>query len=93
MGFDEGQPFGQREGLGHCPHCASRLIYTVDAIGYELEVILARRCPECEHRESVVVSALSAARGYRRDTRILAGLLSLANALGEEASSAHVLDG
>jgi hypothetical protein len=93
MGFDEGHPFGQREGLGHCPRCASRLIYTVDAIGYELEVILARRCPECEHHESVVVSALSAAQRYRQDTRILAGLHALANALGEEASTEHVSGG
>ena len=53
-------PFGQRAALGHCPRCTSRLIYTVDSIWLEREVILERRCPECEHRESVVVSALGA---------------------------------
>ena len=65
-------PFDQRKPLVHCPRCASRLIYTVDTAGYDSEVILDRRCPECEHRDSVVTSALAAAVWYRRDTRILA---------------------
>ena len=59
-------PFDQRKPLVHCPRCASRLIYTVDTAGYDSEVILDRRCPECEHRDSVVTSALAAAVWYRR---------------------------
>jgi DNA-directed RNA polymerase subunit RPC12/RpoP len=78
-------PFDQRKPLVHCPRCASRLIYTVDTAGYDSEVILDRRCPECEHRDSVVTSALAAAVWYRRDTRILAELTILADSMKEAA--------
>lgn len=80
---DQEPPFDQRKPLVHCPRCASRLIYTVDTAGYDAEVILDRRCPECEHRDSVVTSALAAAVWYRRDTRILAELARLADSLRE----------
>jgi DNA-directed RNA polymerase subunit RPC12/RpoP len=80
--WDEG--FGEQKPLVRCPCCASRLIYTVDAAGYDAEVILDRRCPECEHRDSVVTSALAAAVWYRRDTRLMHELLELANALAED---------
>jgi DNA-directed RNA polymerase subunit RPC12/RpoP len=73
-------PFG-RKLLVRCPHCESRLIYTIDTAGYDAEVILNRRCPECEHRDSVVTTALAAAVWYRRDTRLLAELRSLADSL------------
>jgi DNA-directed RNA polymerase subunit RPC12/RpoP len=76
-------PFDQRKPLVHCPRCASRLIYTVDTAGYDAEVILDRRCPECEHRDSVVTSALAAAVWYRRDTRILAELTMLADSMAQ----------
>jgi DNA-directed RNA polymerase subunit RPC12/RpoP len=78
QGFGEGKP------LVRCPCCDSRLIYTVDSAGYDAEVILDRRCPECEHRDSVVTSALAAAVWYRRDTRLLAELAELADALAAE---------
>jgi hypothetical protein len=71
--------------LVHCPRCLSRLIYAIDSAGYENEVILDRRCPECEHRDSVVTSALAAAVWYRRDTRIMCALLDLADSLAAEA--------
>jgi DNA-directed RNA polymerase subunit RPC12/RpoP len=74
-------PFGQRAALGHCPRCTSRLIYTVDSIWLEREVILERRCPECEYRESVVVSALGATVRYQRDTRTMLGMRLLADTL------------
>jgi DNA-directed RNA polymerase subunit RPC12/RpoP len=76
-------PSDERKPLVHCPRCDSRLIYTVDTAGYDAEVILDRRCPECEHRDSVVTSALAAAVWYRRDTRILSELQTLADALTE----------
>jgi DNA-directed RNA polymerase subunit RPC12/RpoP len=73
-------PFG-RKPLVHCPRCTSRLIYTIDTAGYDAEVILHRRCPECEHRDSVVTTALAAAVWYRRDTRLLGELRVLADSL------------
>jgi hypothetical protein len=77
------EAFGERKPLVHCPRCESGLIYAVDAAGYEAEVILNRRCPECEHRDSVVTSALAAAVWYRRDTRLMRQLMELADSLSE----------
>jgi DNA-directed RNA polymerase subunit RPC12/RpoP len=76
-------PFG-RKPLVHCPRCTSRLIYTIDAAGFDAEVILHRRCPECEHRDSVVTTSLAAAVWYRRDTRLLGELRALADSLHDE---------
>jgi hypothetical protein len=80
------EAFVERKPLVHCPRCASRLIYAVDAAGYDAEMILNRRCPECENRDSVVTSALAAAVWYRRETRIMARLLLLADSLRESAA-------
>jgi hypothetical protein len=81
--WDEG--FGERKPLVRCPCCTSRLIYAIDTAGYDDEVILNRRCPECEHRDSVVTSPLAAAVWYRRDTRIMRDLHELADSLAEHA--------
>jgi DNA-directed RNA polymerase subunit RPC12/RpoP len=75
-----------RKPLVHCPRCTSRLIYTVDAAGYDSEVILDRRCPECEHRDSVVTTAIAAAVWYRRETRLMHELLMLADAMAAATS-------
>jgi DNA-directed RNA polymerase subunit RPC12/RpoP len=77
-------PFDRRKPLVHCPRCASRLIYTVDTAGIDAEVILDRRCPECEHRDTVVTTALAAAVWYRRETRIGARLYALADSLAAQ---------
>jgi hypothetical protein len=82
-GRDEG--FGVQKPLVHCPHCLSRLIYTIDTAGYDAEVILDRRCPECEHRDSVVTTALAAAVWYRRETRIMREMQVLADSLAADA--------
>jgi DNA-directed RNA polymerase subunit RPC12/RpoP len=70
--------------LVHCPECTSRFIYAVDAAGFEGEVILHRRCPECEHRDAVVTTALAAAAWYRRDTRLMGEISVLADQLADE---------
>jgi hypothetical protein len=86
-------PFGQRHRLGHCLRCASRLVYTVESVRAGADpVILARRCPECEFRETVVVPALQAARLYLAESRVRDGMLELANSLGE-VSAGRRLDG
>jgi hypothetical protein len=82
-GRDEG--YGGQKPLVECPRCLSRLIYTVDTAGYDSEVILDRRCPECEHRDSVVTTALAAAVWYRRETRIMGELQVLADSLAAES--------
>jgi DNA-directed RNA polymerase subunit RPC12/RpoP len=79
------EAFGGSKPLVHCPRCTSRLIYAVDTAGYDAEVILNRRCPECEHRDSVVTSAIAAAVWYRRDTRLIRELMELADALAGPA--------
>jgi hypothetical protein len=81
MAIGREQPFGQRAALGHCPRCTSRLIYTVNSIWLEREVILERRCPECEYRESVVVSARGATVRSQQDTRTMLGMQLLADTL------------
>jgi hypothetical protein len=75
------EAFGEHKPLVYCPRCLSRLIYATDAAGYAYEVILNRRCPECEHRDSVVTTAIAAAVWYRRDTRHMHELLQLADSL------------
>ena len=79
------EAFGEHKPLVYCPRCLSRLIYAVDAAGFNLEVILNRRCPECEHRDSVVTTAIAAAVWYRRDTRHMHELLQLADSMAESA--------
>ena len=69
------------EPLMPCPRCASRLMSTVSTVACGAEVIVARRCPECELDDSVVTTVLRAALWYRRDTRTIGGLLRLADSL------------
>jgi DNA-directed RNA polymerase subunit RPC12/RpoP len=64
-----------------CPCCGSRLIYTTDTAGFGSQVVLDRRCPECEHRDTIIARAPAAAAWYRRDTRLLAELAGIADAL------------
>jgi hypothetical protein len=87
------EAFGESKPLVHCPRCSSRLIYAIDAAGYDAEVILNRRCPECEHRDSVVTSAIAAAVWYRRDTRLIRELMQLADSLAQPAPLAVVQPG
>jgi DNA-directed RNA polymerase subunit RPC12/RpoP len=85
--------FGASKPLVHCPRCTSRLIYTIDTAGYDAEVILNRRCPECEHRDSVVTSSIAAAVWYRRDTRLMRELMELADSLAQPVPLAVVETG
>ncbi len=71
--------------LVRCPHCKSRLISPVEADGCDDGVIVARRCPECDHRDRVVTTAFAAAVWARHETRIAASLEALADALADGA--------
>jgi hypothetical protein len=87
MGDVQEGAFGQRRALGHCVRCLSRLIYTADTVGSDAEVILLRRCPECELRETVVVSAIEAVVRYRHDSCTLVALATLADSLREDSEA------
>jgi hypothetical protein len=54
---------------------------TVSSVTCGPEVIVARRCPECELHDSVVTTVLRAALWYRHDTRTITGLMRLADSL------------
>jgi hypothetical protein len=63
---------------------------TVSTVTYGAEVIVARRCPECAHRDSIVTTVLRAAIWYRHDTRTISGLLRLADSLRDARTLAVV---
>jgi hypothetical protein len=44
-------------------------MYTVGHVWLDGEVMLERRCPECEYQESVVVSALGASARHHKDSQ------------------------
>jgi hypothetical protein len=73
-----------------CPRCATRSLVTVSTVAHGAEVIVARRCPECAHRDSIVTSVLPAALWYRHDTRTTSGLLRLADSLRDARALAVV---
>jgi hypothetical protein len=86
--------FGEIETRGgplvRCPSCASRLIYPTDIAGLGGRVVLTRRCPECEHHDSVVAGAMAAAAWYRRELQHKARLeahVAAATARGREGSA------
>jgi hypothetical protein len=83
--------FGTATPLVYCPECQALLEYEVDAKPADRDVVLARRCPRCEYRDSVVSSSLSMAVWYRRETRILAELRPLAVFLVEAETEANAL--
>jgi len=60
--------------LVRCPCCASRLIYPTDIAGLGGRVVVTRRCPDCEHHDSVVAGAVAVAAWYRRELRHTARL-------------------
>lgn len=82
--IDPGRP------LVHCPRCASRLMTASSSVACGAEVIVARRCPECGHRDAVVTTVLRAAVWYRQDARTIRGLKRLADSLRDARTLAVV---
>jgi hypothetical protein len=85
------QLFGTTTPLVHCPRCQERLEYAVDGAAADKDVVLDRRCPSCAYEDSVATSSFSAAVWYRRETRILAELRSLAVFLVESSPDENAL--
>ena len=83
--------FGARTPLVHCPVCDERLEYVEDGVAVDKDVVLDRRCPGCDYRDSVATSSLSVAVWYRRETRILAELRPLVVFLVESSTSENAL--
>ena len=54
---------------------------TVSTVTCGAEVIVARRCPECRHKDTIVLSAVRAALWYLHDTRTISGLQRLSDSL------------
>ena len=90
MNPGQGEPYASSEPPVHCPRCASRLMETVAMVTCGAEVIVARRCPECAHRDSLVTSVLRAALWYRHDTRTIARLQLLADSLRDARTLAVI---
>jgi hypothetical protein len=80
-------PSDQRIFAAPCRRCGSRLPYTVDGVWGDSDVILERCCPECENRETVVVSVWAASARYREETRTLLAMQVLADSLRDGFST------
>jgi DNA-directed RNA polymerase subunit RPC12/RpoP len=58
-----------RNHLARCPSCSSRLVYPIDLAGWNWDIVVSRRCPECEHRDVVVAGRLPASLWFARNAR------------------------
>ena len=67
--------------LVRCPRCESGLIYAVECEAVGPSVVLRRRCPECEHRDSVETTWFAVRVWRRREARISGELRAYADAL------------
>jgi hypothetical protein len=74
---------GVMKPLVRCPLCASGLIYPVRCAVRDGLSLIERRCPECEHRDTVVTVRLAAELWHRRNARFGAELAALADALAD----------
>lgn len=75
--------FDQVRELVRCPRCASRLISATDALLCNDELLIDRRCPECDHRDQVATTSYAAAVWGRREMRLAGTLEALADALAD----------
>jgi Zn ribbon nucleic-acid-binding protein len=66
-----------------CPLCASALIYPIDLAGWGEDTVVSRRCPECEHRDVVALSAVAAFLRFVRITRERKELAALCDAIAD----------
>jgi hypothetical protein len=79
-------PAPARPAFGRCPQCESRLLQVAESPTDELlervgVALLDCYCPECEHHGSVATTTLVAAISYRRETRRLLALQTLADSI------------
>jgi hypothetical protein len=74
---------GVSKPLVRCPRCASPALYPTSAHEASCGVALGRRCPECEHVDTVLTNRLAASLWYLRHSRRYQELSALAHARGD----------
>jgi hypothetical protein len=74
---------GAHNHLAICPSCSSRLIYPIDLAGWNWDIVVSRRCPDCEHRDVVATARLPALLWFARNTRRRDELAALCDAIAD----------
>ena len=74
---------GAEKSLVRCPRCLSMLIYPADLAGLDGDIVIARRCPECELRDLVVAPRVAALLWFDRYCRLGAELAAFGEALDD----------
>jgi DNA-directed RNA polymerase subunit RPC12/RpoP len=74
---------GPHKLLAVCPSCSSKLVYPTDLAGWNGEIVVSRRCPECEHRDVVVTARLPASLWLERNARQRDELAALCDAIAD----------
>jgi hypothetical protein len=69
--------------LVRCPCCDSPLLYPTGRRRRDLDTVLDRRCPECDHRDRVVTTSRAAEIWCLREQRIRDGFAALADAFDD----------
>jgi hypothetical protein len=69
--------------LVFCPSCSSQLLAPQRSVGYDDQVMIARRCPECGLEDVVTTTPVAAAAWARRELAISGSLRGLADALAD----------
>jgi hypothetical protein len=68
---------GASKPLVRCPRCSSPALYPTSAREARCGVVLGRRCPDCEHVDTVVTNRLAASLWYLRHSRRYQDLAAL----------------
>ncbi|MDX6628089.1 MAG: hypothetical protein QOH00_335 [Gaiellales bacterium] len=74
---------GAHNHLASCPSCSSKLVYPIDLAGWNRDIVVSRRCPECEHRDVVVTARLPASLWFARNARQRDELAALSDAIAD----------
>jgi hypothetical protein len=77
--------------LARCPTCSSGLIYPIDIAAWGQRAVVTRRCPECQHRDTVSTCPLAALVWFARMLRIGEGLAALSEAMADGLPTEFVL--
>ena len=73
--------------LVRCRDCDSPLLQIVDIAGpIAGSVIVARHCPECERRDTVVTEHAAVQTWLRREARLMTWLLAAADSLAAQVA-------
>lgn len=74
---------GAQGNLAICPSCSSRLVYPIDLAGGNWDIVVSRRCPDCEHRDHVVTGRLPALLWFARNARQRDELAALCDGIAD----------